>query len=82
MAWEGSRGAGLQIQLDHVTPEAGFMGFSIPKMQGIADILAPEGVTDGEIVLKKNVFFPNDEDDLEGSELMNDGRIVEVRGIL
>ena len=45
-------------------PVTGFMGFSVPEVQGIPHALTPEGIAELLVILQENIFFPYNEDDL------------------
>lgn len=49
-------------------PIAGFMGFSIPEVQGVPDAFGPKGVAEGAVIFQEDVFFADYQDDLEGFE--------------
>jgi len=58
------------------------MGFSVPEVQGVPDVLAPKGVTQGLVVFEEDVLLADDEGDLEVFELLDDTVVIEVRDIL
>jgi len=58
------------------------MGFSVPEVQSVPDVLAPEGVAQGLVVFEEDVFLTYHKDDLEGFKLLDELRVIEVRDIL
>jgi hypothetical protein len=68
----------LKVDLDHMAPVAGFVGFAVPEMQGIPDAFFPEGVADDAVVFEEDVIFADDEDDLHAFELGDDSGVGEV----
>jgi hypothetical protein len=58
------------------------MGFSVPEVQGVPDVLAPEGVAQGLVVFEEDIFLAYYKDDLEGFKLLDELRIIEVWDIL
>jgi hypothetical protein len=65
-----------------MAPVSGFVGFTVKEVQGVPDILRPEGVAQREIVLEEDVFFTNHKNDLEVTELSDDGIVVEEGDVL
>src|ERR1700748_2599148 len=61
-----------------MAPVAGLVGFAVPEMEGVPDTFFPEGVADVSVVLEKDVFFANDENDLHDLELGDNGWVVQV----
>ena len=65
-----------------MTPVAGFVGFTIPEVEGIPDVFGPKGVAQREVVLQKDIFFANNKNDLEVPELPDDRVVVKEGDIL
>ena len=63
-------------------PVARFVGFSVPEVQGVPDILGPEGVAQREVVLQEDILFADNKNDLEVTKLPDDGVVVEEGDIL
>ena len=61
-----------------MAPVAGFVGFAVPKVEGVPDAFFPEGVADDAVVFEEDVSFADDEDDLHTFELGDDSGVGEV----
>ncbi len=71
-------GAASEVELHHVAPIPGFMGFAVPEMQGVPDTFCPEGIAEGLVVFKKDVFFSYDKNDFQRFECGDPVRVMKV----
>jgi len=72
-------GAASEIELHHVAPIPGLVGFTIPEMQGVPDTFCPEGIAEGLVVFKKDVFFSYDKNDFQRLECGDPIGVMKVR---
>ena len=72
-------GTASEVELHHVAPIPGFVGFAVPEMQGVPDTFCPEGIAEGLVVFKKDVFFSYDKNDFQCLECGDPIRVIEVR---